>query len=151
MLNLINQPVLAEISISVQIRENKDMWKLMFMIAAAFLAGCTTTENYEKALNSWMGASESSLISQWGPPDSVYEHDGTKYLTYVYSDSSVIPGSPPTYQTQIIGNRAYTTSYGGSSDTIINSHCKTIFTITNSQSRNAVISNWRYEGNACRA
>ena len=110
----------------------------------ALLAGCATTENYEKILGTWVGSSERELIQSWGPPSSVYESGGTKYLTYSESASGYIPGTSPTYQTQIIGNTAYTTSSGGSPGFAYNRSCKTTFTL-----RSDTIVSWRHEGNAC--
>ncbi len=110
----------------------------------ALLAGCATTENYEKILGTWVGSSEQQLIQSWGPPSSVYESGGQKYLTYTKSRSGYIPGTSPTYQTQIIGNTAYTTSSGGSPGFAYTKSCKTTFTIQGTR-----ISGWRYEGNNC--
>ena len=115
-------------------------------MAILLLSACATAEKYEAILKSWVGNSESSLINSWGPPDSVYENGGQKYLTYFKSRSGYVPGTSPTYQTQLIGNTAYTTSYGGSPGFAYNQNCKTTFTV----SRGKIIQ-WRYEGNACRA
>ncbi len=116
------------------------------LIAAVFLAGCATSENYEKVLDTWVGSTEAELVSSWGPPNSFYESDGTRFLTYVRSRSGYIPGTAPTYQTTIIGNTAYTSSYGGSPGFSYSKHCKTTFTISG-----GTISTWRYEGNNCTA
>jgi hypothetical protein len=118
----------------------------LICVAILLLAGCATEAKYEAALKSWVGNSESSLVNSWGPPDSVYENGGTKYLTYQKSRSGYIPGTTPTYQTQIIGNTAYTNSYGGSSGYSYNQNCKTTFTISGGR-----ITNWRWEGNNCRS
>ena len=113
-------------------------------LALLTISGCATAENYEKILASWVGSSEGALINSWGPPDSAYESSGAKYLTYRKSSSGYIPGTQPTYQTQIIGGTAYTTSYGGSPGYSYNRNCKTTFTVSD-----GTISSWRYEGNAC--
>ena len=111
-----------------------------------FIAGCATTANYEKILNSWTGSNESSLVSSWGPPTRVYESDDVRYLTYSKSNSGYVPGVAPSYQTTYVGNTAYTTPVGGYSGFAYNNNCTTTFTITNK-----VITSWRYEGNACRS
>jgi hypothetical protein len=70
------------------------------------LAGCATTANYEKILQSWVGASELELVRKWGTPQRVYETGGTKFLTYASSRNIYIPGTAPQYQTTYIGNTA---------------------------------------------
>lgn len=120
------------------------MKNVLALFVAFLLVGCATTENYEKILRSWIGSSEGALISSWGAPDSNYTSGDRTYLTYVRSGSMTIPGTAPTYQTQVIGNTAYTTSYGGSPATTIGLHCKTTFTVSNGR-----ITNWRYQGNHC--
>jgi hypothetical protein len=123
----------------------KNMKKVIFLLTL-ILSGCATTANYEKLLSSWVGSPESALISSWGPPSSVYESDGTKYLTYSKSNSGYIPGVAPSYQTRYVGNTAYTTPIGGYSGFVYNNNCSTTFTVSNK-----TITNWRYEGNACRS
>lgn len=116
------------------------------LIAICLLVACATTEKYEAILKSWVGLPERELIQSWGPPDSVYESSGVKYLTYSKSGAGYVPGIAPTYQTTVTGNTAYTRSYGGSPGYAYNLRCKTSFTI-----ENEVIQSWRWEGNACRA
>ena len=113
----------------------------VFLTLTACIA---TTGKYEKKLASWFGQNEQSLIAGWGPPQQVYESGGFKYLTYDWSGSAYIPGTSPTYQTQFIGNTAYTTSYGGSSAVTLNLNCRTTFTL-----QNGVVSAYRFEGNRC--
>lgn len=110
------------------------------------LSACATTEKYEAVLKTWIGSSERELINSWGPPSSVYEVNGDKYLTYQSSRSGYVPGVAPTYQTSFIGNTAYTTSYGGTPGYSYNHHCKTTFTVSG-----GVINHWRYEGNSCKS
>jgi hypothetical protein len=118
--------------------------KKFMLLAVILLSGCATAEKYEAKLKTWIGSSESALVSSWGPPDSVYENGGLKYLTYSKSVSGYIPGTAPTYQTRIIGNQAYTSSYGGSPGFAYSEHCKTTFIISE-----GTIDRWRYEGDAC--
>jgi len=120
--------------------------KISFLIIASFFfVGCATTANFEKMLNGWVGATEDSLISRWGPPSRVYSTGSSKYLTFDRAASGYVPGTAPTYQTTIIGNTAYTSSYGGTSGYAYTKNCSTTFIITN-----GVVSSWRWEGNACR-
>jgi hypothetical protein len=119
-------------------------------IAAALIfavSACATSEGYGILLDDWVGHSERKLITSWGAPDSVYESDGYKYLTYSKSRSVNIPGIAPSYQTQIIGNTAYTRQYGGSSGFTYNGSCKTTFIIGS----DGIIDAWNFEGNDCRA
>ena len=81
-----------------------------------------------------------------GLPDSFYESGESKYLTYIKSRTTVIPGRAPTYRTQIIGNTAYTRRYGGTANYNWQRSCKTAFTIVGSK-----VTDYRYEGNNCTA
>ena len=114
------------------------------LIAFLALAGCATSENYEKVLETWIGSKESELVSQWGVPDGFYESENIRYLTYNTSSSGYVPGTPATVRTTIIGNTAYTTQYGGSSGYAYSLNCKTTFSI-----RNGTIFLWSFEGNDC--
>lgn len=104
------------------------------------LSACATEAQYQKNLNSWLGSTESELVEKWGPPDQVYELEGKKYLTYIYSNSNYVP---QTVNSNVIGNSVQTQVYGGYTQ---HWYCKTIMTIENKE-----ITNWKYEGNACRA
>ena len=119
---------------------------LSWLLAVVALTGCATAEKYEAILNTFVNQPERSLIHGWGPPASVYESCGDKYLTYQDSRTAYLPGSAPTYQTQVIGNTAYTSSYGGSPGFIAHMSCKTTFTVVG-----GMVKSWRYEGNNCRA
>ena len=118
---------------------------LMLAVLALSTAACVSTEEYEKKLTSWVGQSEMSLISSWGPPTRAYETGGTKFLTWSSSGSMTLPGQQPTYYTNVIGNTAYTTAVGGSSPTTINLNCETTFTIAG-----GIVQSWRWQGNNCR-
>lgn len=121
----------------------KALTSTVFML----LAACATTAGYEEILDSWMGSSESSIVSSWGAPDNVYTApDGTRIITYYSSRNIVLPGTAPTYTTTVYGNTAYTTSSGGSPATNIGMSCETSFTIKKGR-----IISWRYQGNDCKA
>ncbi len=109
------------------------------------IAACATEAGYAKVLDSWMGANEETLIESWGPPASVYESGGAKYITYVASSSGYVPGVAPSYQTTVYGSTAYTTPYGGTKGFFYNRNCATTFKIVN-----GVISHWQWKGNNCR-
>ena len=110
------------------------------------LTACATTANYEKVLASWVGSSEDNLVRSWGPPDSVYEGAGSKYLTYMRASQGYVPGVAPTYQSNVIGNTVYTQAVGGSPGYTYNTRCKTVFELVG-----GTITSWRWEGNACRS
>ena len=106
-----------------------ELGKRLFIIVVLLLAGCATASratsaNYEKILQAWMGASEDKLVSSWGAPVSTYKTDsGSKLLTFG-------------------GNRGAVFFNG----MMIPVGCTTTFTITHS-----VVTNWRYQGNGCKA
>lgn len=110
------------------------------------LAGCATTEGYERILRSFVGQSEQTLVRSWGAPDGAYESSGTKFLTYRRRAQVMVPGVPPTYQTTYIGNTAYTQPVGGTSPFMVNKSCITTFEVVG-----GVVTSWRWEGNACKA
>lgn len=110
------------------------------------LSACATTAGYEKILGSWVGKAEVDLVRSWGPPVQAYEAGGKKFIVYSSRRNIYVPGTDPTYQTQFIGNTAYTTAVGGSSATNISMSCMTTFELENSR-----IVSWSYRGNDCRA
>ena len=122
------------------------MKKLLITLFALITTACATTANYEKILNSWVGASEIDLVRVWGAPDNQYESSGTKFLTYQRSSNIYMPGTSPTYTTTVVGNTAYTSSSGGSPAYNIQMFCKTTFEVKGER-----IVSWRWEGNGCKA
>jgi hypothetical protein len=124
----------------------KKVARYAFLIFSIQLAGCATTANYEKKLNSWVGFSELELVRSWGPPDASYEIGVSKYITWSKSGSIYIPQTNPTMYSTIIGNQIFTNAYGGSAAQNISLQCKTTFEIKN----NYVVS-WRWEGNSCKS
>jgi hypothetical protein len=120
--------------------------KYVAILLCSILTACATTAAYEKILSSWVGSSENDLVRSWGPPDSVYENSGTKYLTYSKSEHGYVPGVAPTYRTNVVGNTAYTRAVGGSPGYAISQQCKTSFELVGGQ-----VVSWRHEGNGCTA
>ncbi len=114
------------------------------LLAIAMLAARATEEAYKTALQSWIGAREQQLVSQWGPPEGFYEAEGVRFLTYQKSSSYYNAGTPPRYETTMIGSQAYTRAIGGSDGYMVNLRCKTTFEV-----RNSVITTYRFEGNNC--
>lgn len=53
------------------------------LLALAFLAGCATMADVEKARRSWQGATYDEVVAQWGQPASQSEPaDGTQAYTW---------------------------------------------------------------------
>ena len=117
---------------------------LLGLACLAVLAGCETTANYELVLQRWVGSSELSLIQSWGPPQQVYENSGHRFLTYSRESNMYLPGTAPTYQTTMVGNTAFTNSYGGTPATNVQRSCVTTFEVVSE-----TITSWRYQGNNC--
>ena len=121
---------------------------IRYMLLAAFMAlsACATTAGYEKILNSWVGTQEVDLVRSWGPPVQSYEAGGRKFISYSSRRNVYIPGTAPTYQTNVIGNTAYTTAVGGSQAMNVGMSCSTTFELEGSR-----VVSWSYKGNDCRA
>ncbi|SME99291.1 hypothetical protein SAMN06265365_114102 [Tistlia consotensis] len=109
------------------------------------LSACASEAKYQSMLDGWVGASEHDLIQAWGPPDSSYQNDEAKYLTWKRQYQNYMPGTPPSYVTHSVGNQVYTTPIGGSPGYLFSSSCKTTFTVIDDR-----VTGWRVEGNACR-
>ncbi len=119
--------------------------KNYLVIAMLALTACVTGQRYEEALEAWVGASELELVEGWGPPDSVYEVEGRKYLTYRSEQAIVYPGLPR-YGNRYNDDYAYADPFPTTAPTLINQFCKTSFIV-----EDATVTGWRAEGNACRA
>ncbi len=124
------------------------MKKFAFLSATLFFtAGCfPTTEGYQILVDSWTGASEQQLVASLGVPSSAYTAGSTKFLSYRTSRNVYIPGTAPSYTTNVIGNTAYTNSYGGTSAQNITMHCETTFAIEKGRVAGA-----SFKGNDCTA
>lgn len=123
------------------------MRKTIALTAILFaLAGCATTGNYEKNLQSWVGNTELNLIRKWGPPRQSYEAGGSKFLVYSSSRNVYLPGTAPSYTTTVIGNTAYTDPVGGTPGQNIGLSCQTTFEISGER-----VVSWRWKGNDCKA
>jgi hypothetical protein len=123
------------------------MIKYFSIVALAIvLSGCATTDGYKQVVNSWVGSPEINLIRSWGPPQQSYQSGDSKFLVYHSARNVYLPGTPPTYSTTVIGNTAYTNSYGGTPAQNLNYRCQTTFEV-----RNGVIASWSFKGNDCMA
>ncbi len=115
-------------------------------IFISVLFGCATSANYEKILNSYVGATELDLIRQLGLPQQTYEVNGIKFIVFSSSRNVYVPGVAPTYTTTVYGNTAYTNRVGGMPSQNIGLSCQTTFEI----SKERVVS-WKWQGNDCKA
>ena len=119
---------------------------VFLILITSVLFGCATTENYKKKVDSWVGAKESDLVASWGTPDSFYEADGLRYLTYNSISSGYVAGIPSRTTTNYINGKAYTNTIAGTSGYSYSNSCSTTFTVTNK-----VITNWKFKGNDCKS
>lgn len=122
------------------------MRKTALALLVGVLSACATTEKFEAILNSYTGRPEAELISGWGPPQSSYQlGDGSKVLQYVNSGTAYIPGNQ-TITTTTYGHQSFST-VSGMGPMMIAKQCTVRWTV----GANGVVSNWSYEGNACKA
>lgn len=120
---------------------------LLFVLSFGLLAACTTTENYEAKLNTWVGKSEKELVMSWGVPDKQYQLDAhTKMLSYVSHQNVVYPGTFSPCVASV--NRGMVVNSCGPEfpPTVESYHCETIFTLTDGK-----VTRWGHKGNNCRA
>ena len=108
-------------------------WIVLSLVLA--LVGCATTGKYEKILHTWLGSDVNRLIASWGPPSNVYiMPNGSKMYTWLRVGGTKVVADYNQYLNTLT---ASTVAYW----------CKTTFTVT----PQGVITNWRWEGNACRS
>ena len=116
--------------------------KLLLILIIFVISSCTTRQEHEASLNSWIGAKESLLIEKWGTLTSHYKtEDGKKYLTWKNSSQALVGGYAPTISTDYFGN-VY--SSGGMPPILVTSNCDITMILTN-----GLVSSWSYKGNNC--
>ncbi len=134
--------------------------KKFSILFLTILVGCATTAGYEQMLTTWVGSSESNLISSWGPPENIYAlDDGGKVLTYINKRNVQIGGYTTTKPVTTYSNGNISgdinANYNSTSTTYmqtttpvqnINMSCSTRFTF-----RNGVVQAWAWQGNDCKA
>jgi len=129
---------------------------MLLLVLCLGLSGCATTAKYDTKLNTWIGASEDSLIASWGVPNKEYRmSDGKKAIEYVHKNTIQTGGytytQPQTiYQSGTIGDKTYSgtsTQYVTEVVPVKNYRlsCKTSFVINNS----GTVESWHHEGNNC--
>jgi hypothetical protein len=123
------------------------MRKALTLTVIAFMfamAGCATTDAYERILQSWVGKTELELVRSWGPPQRTYETGGSKFIVFSSSRAVYVAGTPPAYSTTIVGGTAYTNRIGGTPGQVIGMRCQTTFEL-----REDHVIAWQWHGNDC--
>ena len=119
----------------------------------AVLAACATTKNYERILESWVGAHVDDLVHSWGPPDYAFElSSGGKIIEYEATRNVFIPGS--SFSTPITTVSRNPDGSIVTSTTYVQHHthaqnftksCTTRFNVET----DGTIAEWEWEGNDC--
>lgn len=134
------------------------------IVIGLLFAGCATTENYERILDSWVGVHVDELVSTWGPPDKSFDlSDGGKVIEYfssrktqyggnrytqpitsyhTISTPSSTPGQPPTRN--VVATTTYITKTTPTHT--VTQTCKTLFTLD----KQGLITRWKWRGDDCR-
>ena len=107
------------------------------------LGACATHDTSRGALpGAHVGTSESDLVAHLGPPASVEEVDGTRYLGYRRVRSSYLPAVMPFYQP--ICPPSVCAPMGGTHGYMLKEACTTIFAVSDGK-----VAGWRREGAGC--
>ena len=132
------------------------MRKVMGLLALLLVCGCATTAKYDAKLNTWVGASEDSLVASWGVPDKTYTlGSGKRAIEFVHKDIFETGGNTytmpqDTYQSGTIGGQAYSgtsTTYAVETEPVRTYRmiCKTSFVV----GTDGKVVSWHHEGNNC--
>jgi hypothetical protein len=132
------------------------MKKILLFVLCLATAGCATAAKYETKLNTWIGASEDSLIASWGVPDKTYNlSEGKKALQFVRKDIFETGGytytmPETTYHAGTVGDKQYSgisTTYVRETEPVRKHklYCATSFVIDS----NGRVESWHHEGNNC--
>ena len=88
------------------------MVRLLILLTLA-LTACT---NFEKTFEGWVGYHTDELVSEWGPPASMYEMaDGRKMLSYTAQQAQHVegPGIPVPFTANYWCEVVYTAGIDG--------------------------------------
>ena len=130
--------------------------------ALAWLAACATVENYQMILQSWVGASETELITAWGMPDEIYMlADGAEVVEYVQVEEYTT-GGYTTYDTVTVEHAGGAKDSRGSdtySETTtirvpVEVPLRTgyrVCTVRFTMSAARIVTGWGHEGSNCKA
>ena len=118
------------------------MKKLVLILFIFIVASCTSKQEHESKLDSWIGVKESVLIDKMGTPTSHYKtDDGKKYLTWKNSSQSLVGGYAPTVRTGLYG-KTYTS--GGMPPILVTKNCDITMIL-----EKGIVTSWKYKGNNC--
>ena len=65
---------------------------LLTAIVTLLITSCSTVQNYETLLQTWVGQSEQSLLNAWGTPNGVARANGAHLLTYAKAEGRYFVG-----------------------------------------------------------
>ena len=106
------------------------------LLSNLVIISCATTGKYDEGLQSWVGKSESDLISQIGIPTAYVElSSGRKILEYYHSAG-----------TRLVCNISFTGSCNNGA-TVVEDYCDTRYTTD----KNGIIIKWSHSGNKCKS
>lgn len=122
---------------------------------ALVLVACATTGNYDKMLQTWIGAPIDELVASWGPPDSSHTAtEGRTVIKYVHHKTVVTVGSTYSFPGSISASVSSRGTVESASTTFgqvttptydIHSSCITSF----SANSTGIIDSWEYKGKSC--
>lgn len=121
-------------------------WSALIPAAAALVAGCATTGQYDRSLNALIGLREAELVQRLGRPSRVYESGGLRYVVYEQRDTAYIAGNANGYQTVGRGVDTRQVAVGGTPETAIPVQCTTTFEL-----QDAKVVAWDHKGNYCKS
>lgn len=119
----------------------------VLLTVLASLTGCGVAgAEFRNNLSSWTGQREITLVSAWGAPDRLYEVEGTRFLTYASSRTTV--SSAPTYKTKERKNKTLGSFLVGLIETerptVTTWTCTITFIVVG-----GIVQSSRYDGNDC--
>lgn len=126
-------------------KRGSHMIRILFVFAMLAVMSCASEQGFREMADTWIGATESEVVSQLGPPSNVYvTPSGDRVLTYSEEGSMTLPGTAPSYQSTVYGSTVYSTPIGGSPPSTISLSCELSFVFKNDR-----VINWSSRGNNC--
>ncbi len=116
----------------------------VLLCVIGLLGGCLSGEaRYQRNMRGWVGRTPEELVTQWGSPTQVITNGDTEYFIYRIQKEAPLPNtsafSTPTNPPILLPINE-TTRY---QETFF---CETTFVVQNDR-----ITDWSFEGDACRA
>lgn len=142
------------------------MFKKLSIPILAVLAGCATSANFAKQMDSFVGKPEIAVVSAYGAPDRSYAmQDGSRVIQYTKERQVALPGAVTTrpVRTTTTGNVSMNQgmtqtngTYSQQSTTYVKQQgpgtniefsCTMIFTLDSS----GTVKSWTSNGNDCKS